>query len=188
MHGAPNGFEKIKIGNFALVAYRSANPFRNDAFETSQWGGIKMSKGRGYVSFGLDNESKKWCVGTLKFLRPVPVPEGFGKKSLVFEINAGPDVLGNRNIGSQNFQMNFSYLDANGKKASTENIVVSKGGFISGGAVDGIPATWQKVSIPVARIMPKGADGVSAITSIALQYMLLPADRAGGQIRNIRFE
>ena len=188
INGAPKGFEKIKIGNFELVAYRSANPFRNDAFETSQWGGIKMSKGRGYVSFGLDNDSKKWCVGTLKFLRPVPVPEGFGKKSLVFEINAGPDVLGNRNIGSQNFQMNFSYLDANGKKASTENIVVSKGGFISGGAVDGIPATWQKVSIPVARIMPKGADGVSAITSIALQYMLLPADRAGVQIRNIRFE
>ena len=54
--------------------------------------------------------------------------------------------------------------------------------------MDGIPATWQKVSIPVARIMPKGADGVSAITSIALQYMLLPADRAGVQIRNIRFE
>ena len=96
--------------------------------------------------------------------------------------------MGNRNIGSQSFQMNFSYLDAGGKKASTPYIVVPKGGFISGGAVDGIQATWQKVSIPVARMMPKGADGVSAITSIALQYMLLPADRAGVQIRNIRFE
>lgn len=188
LNGAPKGFESIKIGGFALVAYRSKNPFRNDSFDTSEWGGIKMSKGPGYVSFGLDNDSRKWCVGTLKFLRPAPVPEGFGRKALAFEINAGPDVLGNRNIGSQTFQMRFSYLNGKGEKSATQSVAVHRGSFVSGGAVDGIPATWQKVSIPVARFMPKGADGVSAITSVALQYMLLPADRAGVQIKNIRIE
>lgn len=186
--GAPSGFKDIKIGNFELIAYRDKNPLRWDSFELSAWGGVKAGKGRGYIALDIDNDSNDWCLGTLKLLRPLAVDGNFRNKTLTFRINGGEDILGNRNIGGQPFQMSLGVVGADGKKGGSQTLVISKGGFISGESVDTSPTTWQKVSIPIARIFPKNAEDVKEITSIALQYMKLPSDRAGVWIKDLRLE
>ena len=154
----------------------------------SAWGGVKAGKGRGYIALGIDNDSNDWCLGTLKLLRPLAVDGDFRNKTLTFRINGGEDILGNRNIGGQPFQMSLGVVGVDGKKGGSQTLVISKGGFISGESVDASPTTWQKVSIPIARIFPKNAENVKEITSIALQYMKLPSDRAGVWIKDLRLE
>ena len=154
----------------------------------SAWGGVKAGKGRGYIALDIDNDSNDWCLGTLKLLRPLAVDGNFRNKTLTFRINGGEDILGNRNIGGQPFQMSLGVVGADGKKGGSQTLVISNGGFISGGSVDTSPTTWQKVSIPIARIFPKNAEDVKEITSIALQYMKLPSDRAGVWIKDLRLE
>ena len=84
--------------------------------------------------------------------------------------------------------MSLGVVGADGKKGGSQTLVISKGGLISGESVDTSPTTWQKVSIPIARIFPKNAEDVKEITSIALQYMKLPSDRAGVWIKDLRLE
>lgn len=189
LHSAANEFESIKIDNFSIIAYRSKNPFRYDSVDLSQWGGVNPSKGRNYIAFDLDNKSNKWCVAGMKLLRPTKVPENLLSKTLSFKVNAGPDTLGNRNIGKQSFQITISFRNKDGKVVDSNTVVLSKKtNFISGKTIDTKPATWQNVSIPMARMLGKKAAEVETITGISFQYRMMPADRAGIWVKDVKIE
>ncbi len=179
------GFETVKFDEFGIVGYRSKNPFRLDSFKMSQWGGVIFSKGADYVALDVDAKTLNWAIGTLSFMRPVPLSENARDRNFVFEVNGGRDILGNRNLGGQAFQMTITYKTADGKSVNSSQIVLFKD-MIAGGAVDNIPATWQKVSIPMKRLLPKG--DIKEIRSFALQFRPFAADRSGVFLRNFAIE
>ena len=137
----------------------------------------------GALALALADTSVVWCGANLDLPEPAPFPADPAECDLVFEANGGRTPLGIVGLGGQTFQVDMRFRLADGSVKSGPYI----GPTIEGGRIDGDPATWQTVRIPVRRLLPKDAEA-TAVAGINLQYRGVPADRAALLVRAIRLE
>ena len=184
--------QKMRISNVGVFEYRTENPYRYDAIAISSWGDAVAYKSDNYVVFGINERTTNWSGIRFRASREIELPEDYESKNLIFYINADKDALGNRNIGGQTYQLTVSFRMENGKHLHGRKITRPYE-FTAGGQIDTIPASWQKVSIPMKWITPDGNSirkngKPKKIIEFSIQYKILPAERAGVQIKNISIE
>ena len=154
-----------------------APPWRGLKFKP--WGGVTPSRDGEVITIDIDDATQNWAGTGIHPEMPVAVPDDSDKWSLVFEVNGGLTPLGRFDVGGQTFQISLSCRLAHGDFKSGGYAVPE----IEGGQVDADPASWQVVRLPLRRLLPK--DAVS-IRGVGFQFRVLPANRAGVLIRDIR--
>ncbi len=126
--------------------------------EVKDWGGVGLAAAdAGAVTFPVSSEMR--ANGYLTFLA-----------------NGSADEWGHH-AGGQTLQISLGGL-GNGDKRP-------HGGYVHARAVDGDPATWEKIAVPLARLIPP--DSFTEIAAISLQYCGT-APVAGIAVRNFALE
>ena len=169
-----------------------------DAWTVANWGGATLTAiddpahpgKRKILKFSASNEAKPWAGAhftTIEASKPdvnAPALTDALKESgkLTFIINGSEDEWGTHR-GEQAIQISL------GQRKSKEGdwtmaSFVPIAPFIDGQAIDSNPATWQKVSIPLSKILPKNA---TCIGVIGFQFIDAPSP-AGVLIDKIRIE
>ncbi len=143
------------------------------------WGGVMPSRDDEAISIDLDDATQNWAGTGIHPSEPIAVPDDSDKWSLVFEVNGGRTPLGRFDVGGQPFQISLPCMLADGNAKSGGYAVPE----IDGGQVDADPASWQVVRLPLRRLLPKDA---ASISGVGFQFRVLPANRAGVLIRDIR--
>ena len=90
--------------------------------------------------------------------------------------------MGRRGKGGQRIRVALQFRDADGKEL--ERVRIAKPS-IDGGAIDGDPLTWQRVSVPFAECVPKDA---AKLDRVIVQLCDMPQNgRNGLVVRSFRF-
>ena len=96
---------------------------------------------------------------------------------LEFEVNGGTDMWGNHR-GGQTLQFRLDCLDASGRPLKSGDAQMA-----SPDAVDADPESWQLIRLPLKLLLPGGA---AKLEKLFIQFMRLPQEPSGIQLRNIR--
>ena len=143
-------------------------------------GGTKAVFADGGLSLVADDATRDWAAARLSLPAPLPLDAGAGDASLVFEVNGGRTGIGTYDTPPPPFQVALNGSARDGApfvgKYFTPPVAT---------ALDGDPATWQTVRIPLRRLL---GDEVAAVTEIRIQFKLLPARRANLVLRRFRVE
>jgi hypothetical protein len=78
--------------------------------------------------------------------------------------------MGRRGNGGQRIRVALQFRDAGGEELERVRIAKPR---IEGGAIDGDPLTWQKVSVPFAANVPENA---AKLDRIVVQLCDMPQD------------
>lgn len=153
--------------------------FEPKNFNPHVWGGLTATFEEDVVTFHLNEKSVSWCSCAFRFQPPVSLPPGFENGTLEFEANGGTDIWGNHR-GGQTLQFRLDCLDAAGNPVKSGDAQMS-----SPDSVDSDPESWQPIRLPLKLILP--ADAVK-MQSLFIQFMRLPQEPGGIQLRNIRLK
>lgn len=151
--------------------------------EAKSWGGTGVRLADGGLAITADDTTKHWAGTRLLLPAPLPLPatNADGEPALVFEINGGRTALGTLDTAPPQFQIALEWDSENGSH--------HKGKYntpqIEGGIPDADPATWQEVRIPLRLLIDENG---ASLTSILVQFKLLPARRTGLVVRRLRIE
>ena len=116
-------------------------------------------------------------------MRPVALPENPASAVLAFDVNGGRTPLGRRDRGRHRFRVRLECVRVDGTRAQGEWV---RDPPIEDGPVDDDPNSWQRVRIPLAKLLPEGA---TALVRITIQFTGLPTlDRVGLLVREFRIE
>ena len=96
--------------------------------------------------------------------------------------NGGRTPLGARDTGGIPFQVSANGTLPDGTEANRLGFHIPS---VEGRVVDDDPVTWQKVRIPLRRLI---APDATSLTAVAVQYRILPDRRAGLLVRGFRLE
>jgi len=152
-----------------------------DKLRTRQWSGVEPSFEGATMVLRLNAKAKDWGGVGLTLERPVSMtPEMVKSGKLEFYVNGLDDVWG-KHCGGLPFQVKLDAVNGDGQALSSE--YVGCHGYISGGSIDGDPASWQKVSIPLKQLVNGSARNA---VGIWFQCAVLPSQRAGMVIRDVR--
>ncbi|MDR0933062.1 MAG: hypothetical protein LBM70_08610, partial [Victivallales bacterium] len=157
---------------------RKITPLLTGKLKVKEWGGVKTVVHPDRYEIGITENGRAWCGVGLTATPSVPLPPDATK--LVFEVNGAKDQWGRSGILAAPFQVTVYGLDAEGKFPKVK-YVTTPYDF----KVDDKPETWQKLELPLDRML---GEGVVNITGMGIQYRILPAERAGIEIRNIHLE
>jgi hypothetical protein len=149
----------------------------------NHWGDCKGSFNNGVVTAQLSDKSKDWSGINFVLNKPITVPDTIADGELVFDVNAAKDAWG-KSHGNLYFQIKLLTLDKDGKKLGSKYIGASQ--YING-KLDADPDSWQKVSIPLKRLLPEKQkmEQVRSVKTFSLQFGKLGTDRSGVQVKNI---
>ena len=145
--------------------------------------GVEAIRRDGGIELAVDERTEAWGDARLDPVRPVALPENPATAVLAFDVNGGRTPLGRRDRGRHRFRVRLECVRVDGTRAQGEWV---RDPPIEDGPVDDDPNSWQRVRIPLARLLPEGATALSRIT---IQFTGLPAlDRAGLLVRDFRVE
>ena len=145
--------------------------------------GVEAIRRDGGIELAVDDRTEDWGLGRLSPVRAVPLPEDPATAVLAFDVNGGRTPLGRRDTGRQRFRVQLECESADGTRKQGDWV---RDPPIEDGPVDDDPNSWQRVRIPLAKLLPEGATALSRIT---IQFTGLPATgRAGLLVRDFRFE
>lgn len=146
-------------------------------FRPHVWGGLTATFDEDIITFHLNEKSIHWCSCAFLFEPPLDLPKGFENGMLEFEVNGGTDMWGNHR-GGQTLQFRLDCLDASGKALKSGDAQMA-----SPDAVDADPESWQLIQLPLKLLLP--AEAVK-LEKLFIQFMRLPQEPSGIQLRNIR--
>ena len=145
--------------------------------------GVEAIRRDGGIELAVDERTEAWGDARLDPVRPVALPENPATAVLAFDVNGGRTPLGRRDRGRHRFRVRLECVRVDGTRAQGEWV---RDPPIEDGPVDDDPNSWQRVRIPLARLLPEGA---TALARITIQFTGLPAlDRAGLLVRDFRIE
>ena len=148
------------------------------------WGGAAANRRGGGLEISADDATRDWAGARLAPPEPVSV-ENPAAARLVFEFNGGQTPTGAFDVPPPAFQIRVAWRgadDAGGAETRSKYV----GAEIEGGQPDGDPDTWQTASVPLRRLID--VDGPIELTSLYVQFRVMPARRAGLLMRSIRIE
>jgi hypothetical protein len=155
----------LSLDRFSPVATKGA-------FAVVRDGGVELS---------VSDETESWCALHLRLREHLPLDRVRDAAEMSFEANAGLTPMGRRGKGGQRIRVVLQFRDAGGKEL--ERVRIAKP-HIEGGAVDGDPLTWQRLSVPFAANVPKEA---AVLDRVIVQLCDLPQDgRCGLVVRAFR--
>ena len=136
----------------------------------------------GGIELAVTDETESWCALHLRLRDHLPLDSVRGAKTMSFAANAGRTPMGRRGKGGQRIRVALQFRDADGKEL--ERVRIAKPS-IDGGAIDGDPLTWQRVSVPFAESIPKEA---AKLDRVIVQLCDMPqSGRNGLVVRSFRF-
>ena len=148
------------------------------------WGGAAANRRGGGLEISADDATRDWAGARLAPPEPVSVASPADAR-LVFEFNGGQTPTGAFDVPPPAFQIRVAWRgadDAGGAETRSKYV----GAEIEGGQPDGDPDTWQTASVPLRRLID--TDGPVEMTSLYVQFRVMPARRAGLLMRSIRIE
>ncbi|OQA81382.1 MAG: hypothetical protein BWY31_03768 [Lentisphaerae bacterium ADurb.Bin242] len=148
-------------------------------FNPHVWGGLNVSFDGDQTTFRLDEKSINWCSCLFQFQTAIDIPPGFENGTLEFEVNGGTDMWGTHR-GGQTLQFRLDCLDASGNPVKSGDAQMA-----TPDSVDSDPESWQSIRLPLKLML---SDKSVKMKALFIQFMHLPQERVGIQIRNIRLK
>lgn len=150
------------------------------------WFGCKAKWSAGTLEVGLDEQKKDWCGFNLALPETVKLDTRKidpAAAFLSFRINGSDDAWG-RHTGGQSLQVSLAGIRSGADFRSAQARI---GGFLTAGdsGIDGDPATFQEVRIPLVKFFPDGMP--EQIKNISFQFTGI-APAAGVKIRELALE
>lgn len=156
-----------------LAERRNRMPFGGGIRSVHGWNGLDVSRKDGVIDSRISQNTKGWCgirlIGKQK-LGALPGFRGAKEPVLRFEWNLGRDLWGNNGKEARGFAV---------------RVTGAKYYLLRKAKIDGDPASWQEVTIPLAEILPDRGRW-EEIQDFYIQFVGEPS--AGLQIRNLEIE
>jgi hypothetical protein len=155
------------------------------AWEAAEWGGAHLEQvetptfggSSRALKLALDERATAWCGVVIRAAGEPDAPHGGPAFEaamrrdgfLSFYVNGSADEWG-AHRGEQRLQVNVRFSAAGGEWQSGPYI--GMGQYVGGGVVDDDPATWQRVRIPLRRLI--GGAEAGRIGGVSFQYRGAP--------------
>ncbi|MBN8216416.1 MAG: beta-galactosidase [Spirochaetes bacterium] len=146
-------------------------------FKTEGWGGVSPASEGKSLRLVVTEKATPWCGMFLRGNAPIPFTAASTNLFLVFFVNGDDDSFA-AHVGAQKLQISLSSQKVTFDKKG--HIPLSP--FIEDGAVDGDPATWQRVVVPLEKF-DRSMEQTS-LDTISLQYVAAPP-KAGIRISSM---